>query len=753
MEEHNRGRKGFGKVKETIPYFTLVKVKGGDSGDGGDGGRSDKEEREEEEEGDVSEASPRVYTFIAMTTLPDRSRARLADGRVIEGEILAKKVLDKIAVKINDKSRSGDGKGSYRMVSLFHDRVHTGDYKLEEAGYIVPGSAKVLELPSHPGNYGLYVDNEVNEKYVPSNEHSDYTPEKIHYKIKKDAIGLSVEYTNRPDQESIVNIDAGLYRYIMDSDDFQGFGYARTSIIGNTTAVRVKEQSLSIKVKGEQAMEQEEKEKLEKELAEEKAKSVELQAKADAAEKEGAEAKAKELNDELSDIKAKVKEMELKADESAVKIKESIERAFENLDFKVPGKTEEDVPRAKVKEVYSHTSGDVDFVKFKEAADMYVSENGSKIKEMLSRSGCGFDFEKWQTVEVKCQGSQMVVVPTAKTKDVIDAGDMAESTYNQTNAMFADRYVSGITETFLRSNNLLTAVRKEQHIGGNDHYQWKIWTDFVSVSGDNTLAVDPNITSVARTQRKFEKMQTPIREYREGVEVTDFVQAHSMAAIGNLLELEMERASLAVTESLSADLFKGKVENTSGWVGVNGLIGYADSSTYSTLYGKSRSAANRLLDGTLANTYESTSEAISSSVLRQGYEKVLAHGSNFADLVIAIHPTQMRKIFDTEDADIRHQIVVNAPAPAAFGFDRAVIPLFEGIPMIRDYHCESSANAADMFAVIDMSADKGLNLVVSKPLGARGLAKVGTSEAAYVNFWGCTAYKSPRNVFVHDSLT
>jgi hypothetical protein len=58
-----------------------------------------------------------------------------------------------------------------------------------------------------------------------------------------------------------------------------------------------------------------------------------------------------------------------------------------------------------------------------------------------------------------------------------------------------------------------------------------------------------------------------------------------------------------------------------------------------------------------------------------------------------------------------------------------------------------------MFAVVDLSASKGLNLVVSKPLGARGLAKVGTSESAYVSFWGATVYKSPRNIFVHTGLS
>ena len=92
-------------------------------------------------------------------------------------------------------------------------------------------------------------------------------------------------------------------------------------------------------------------------------------------------------------------------------------------------------------------------------------------------------------------------------------------------------------------------------------------------------------------------------------------------------------------------------------------------------------------------------------------------------------------------------------APASWGFDRGQIPYLDGIPIIRDYYCESSAAAADAFAVVDLSKDKGLNLVVSKALSAGGLAKVGLSEKAYVNFWGAAVYKSPRNIFVHVSLS
>jgi hypothetical protein len=474
-----------------------------------------------------------------------------------------------------------------------------------------------------------------------------------------------------------------------------------------------------------------------------------------AAEESGEESKAEEVSAKVEEVEEKVKEIKLGMDSFAAKIKESLELGFASAKFSTPAKVKEVVASAKVKEAYNAIEAK-DFVKFKEIADAQVEKNFGKVKELMRRDSNGFDFERWQTVEVKCKGSSMVVVPSAKTKDVISSSDMAESTYTQTNAMFADRYVSMITETFLMDDTLLAAMPKIQHLGGNDKYGYRLWKEFVTTSGTNTLAVDPTVTSVLRSQRDFEKMETSIREYRDGVEVTDFVQAHSAAAIGNLLGLELERAAKAVTQSMAADLFKGNVD-ASGWLGLIGLIGVADSSTYSSMYGKVRSAANRLLDATLANTYDSTSEAISVSLVRQGYEKVLAQGSSLANLVIVIHPTQMRKLFDAEDAAIRYESGSNritmGAAPANWGFSRAIVPHLDGIPMIRDYNCESSAAAADMFAVVDLSRDKGFNLVVSKALGARGLAKVGTSESAYVSFWGATVYHAPRNVHVHVSLT
>lgn len=695
----------------------------------------------------IKEAQNR-YSFIGASTLPDRVSSYLGDGTKIKGEILSKNVLDKFAGYINDTSRLGGDYGSYRTISLFHNRVRQGDYTLEEAGYVVPGSAYVKELDEYPGNFGLVVDVEVNEKYKPPEEYADYDPDKIKYKIDKGVLGLSIEYLNRPEQEKIVEVNGDKYRYILDSDDFRGFGFARADLIGNPTTVRIKEQNLAEEIKMTETINKEE--LLAKELEETRVKLADAEAKL--AEAPSESFNADDFGAKMKEMEAKVKELQTKINLETVKMKETIEESFSSTKLQTPAKTKEMEPKAKIKETYDCISNK-DWVKFKELVDSQIETKAVQIKELLARDGRGFDFERYQTLGVKCKGNMMVVVPTAKTKDIIDTTDMAESTYYQTNAMFADRYTAGITETFLKEDSLLKIMPKEQHLGGNDKYQWRLWITYGDVDSTNTAAVDPNNTSVARTQRNFEKLETRICEYRDGVEVTDFTQHHSMAAIGDLLGIEIQRAAEYVTESMNSDLFKAKTDTTASWNGFLGLIGVADSATYTTMYGKTRSATNRLLDSTTANTYSSTSEAISVSLVRAAYEKVLAHGSRLSDIVIVMHPTQCRRLFDTEDAAIRYNVLSMAGAPADWGFSRAILPHIDGIPIVRDYRCESSSAAADSFAVVDLSGDKGFVLVVSKPLGVRGLAKVGTSESAYVSFWGAAVYKSPRNVFVHTGLT
>lgn len=678
-----------------------------------------------------TDSQTKLYTFRAATTVPDRVR----DDEV-SGEILTKSYLEKVKDCINDTSKVGGKLGAYRTVSLFHDRVYEGNQKIEEAGYIMP-NARVVEMKEFPGHYALEVDVEVNEMYQPHGENSDYTPDKIKYKIDKGAIGLSIEYYPLDKEYQIAVIDNERFRVVDDFAEFTGFGFARANVIGNTTAVAIKESISFIEGKTKMAEVEQTKTKEQEQIEQLQAEVKEidsLKAQLKEAESTGAE---------VEKLQAKIKELE---DNSipAADVKELLAKSFESISInnKV-GKNTEDVKEMKpaLKEIKEAIDNN-DWVSHSSAVSELVKENVADLERGLKE---GIRFEDYQTLSVKCVGSSMKVVPTAKTKDVVDNSSMDESTYTQTNAMYADRYVAQITETFLMDDNLLKAMPKEQHIGGNDNYQWKIWVDFIDASS-SSLAVNPDTLAVNRTKRKFEKLQTPIKEYRDGVEVSDFAQYHSRAAIGDLLGIEVERAAQAVTQSMAADIFK---ENADGdGVQFLGLEAVADSTGNTTLYGKTRTTTNRLKADSLADTYVTTSEGIDFSVVRAGYEKVLAQGSSLASLAIVAHPTQVRRLFDTAESNIDHPIMTMAPAPASFGFNRTVIPMIDGIPIIRDYNCSN-----DSFYVVDLSQDKGFVLVVSKPLGMRGLAKVGTSESAYVNFYGAAVYKAPRNVFLHDNLT
>lgn len=685
-----------------------------------------------------------TYTFIAASTVPDR-----VGDKEVDGEILTKSYLAKVSGLINDESTLGGKFGAYRTIGLFHDRIYENNQTLEEAGYILPNS-RVVPMKEHPGHYALEVDVEVNDMYIPNPNYSDYTPDKIRYKIDKKALGLSIEYFPLNKEYAVIELDSHKYRVVDDFAEYAGFSFARPNVIGNPTAMVVKE---SIKYIGEPKMAEEQETKVKEQLEQLQAEVKEmdsLKAKLKEAEQaaEKAEEDAKAESDaEVKELQAKLKELESNSLSTAA-VKELLAKSFESISItsKV-GKTEVKEMQPRIKEIQSAIEAN-DWNTHQVVTECYLKENADALYESLKS---GIDMESSQTLAVKCAGRGYKVVSTARTKDVITSQSMAEGVYTQTNAMFADRYVAGITETFLMDDSLLKVLAKEQHIGGNDQYQWRIWTEFVDASTE-TAAVNPDNTSVVRQKKDFEKMQTPIKEYRWGVEVSDFTQYHSRQAIGDLLGQQIDRATKIVVQSMASDIFKENADGDS--FQFLGLEAVADSTGNATLYGKTRTDANRLKTATLAETYSTTSEAISVSVVRKCYEQPLARGSALTDIVVVTNPTQVRKLFDSQDnvaatytSTIVHPVTFDA-APPEFGFKRSLIPHVDGIPIIRDYNC-----GAQKLFIVDISRDKGFVLVTSKPLGVRGLAKVGTSESAYVNFYGCTVYKSPRNIFMHDGLT
>jgi hypothetical protein len=173
------------------------------------------------------------------------------------------------------------------------------------------------------------------------------------------------------------------------------------------------------------------------------------------------------------------------------------------------------------------------------------------------------------------------------------------------------------------------------------------------------------------------------------------------------------------------------------------------------LYGRTRSSYAKLYN---ANAYDSTAEAISIALIREGYAHVNSAGTQISDMAIVMHPHQWIRVLNSQDdtaatynSTVQHPITMS-PADPTFGFKRNVIPHIDGIPVILDEYCVEAGGDADTFAVLDMSKD-GFVLVTSKPIGMTGLAKVGTTEKVYVNWYGTAVYKRPNNIYLHDDLT
>jgi len=251
---------------------------------------------------DKGENGTKIYEMIGATTLPTRVPEVLADGTKIEGEILSKKALESMAKMINDTSKHGGKHGSYRTISLFHDRVYENNPALEEAGYVIP-RAEVIALKDFPGNYGLKVPVEVNKMYTPSPRYPDYTPEKIEYKLDKNMLGLSIEFNNEKNQEKIIQDAGNKFRVVLDTHDFRGFGFARPDLIADTAAVRIREiyPKFENNQKGETHMAEEN-----QDIASLQAKVRELGDKLEASIKENSDAKVRESLKQEMDKKMSV---------------------------------------------------------------------------------------------------------------------------------------------------------------------------------------------------------------------------------------------------------------------------------------------------------------------------------------------------------------------------------------------------------------------------------------------------------------
>lgn len=662
---------------------------------------------------------------LLATTHPDR-----------EGEILSKGVLQTIVDKINDTSKAGDVRGAYRSVSLYHDWIKEGNPRKDEVAFLVPGSASLVQLDDGR-HFGVAATAKINEFY-----RGELTPEEVKYRIQNGGIaGFSIEFVEG--DSTPVTVGGNTFKLINTIKEFNGVAFARARAIANPHAIFYKEIETFINDQTHKTEDMQEQET----------------PQATPAEPVATETPSQEAPSSVSEPTAAeepaVKETPVSTNPSspAIDIKELLQtKEFKEAvqaEIKVKTKTHltsaedqtmTDAETISVKEMNAALQrkdpfgqSTFDLVAFKEAASTYFTEN-PQIDAQLKGTGIVLN----NTLKVKCSGNKLRIMGTdpIKAKGVLDTNTNT-SAYTQNIVEFADLYTPVLVDTFNNQTNLFGALNKVDHMNGGDKYGWKITTNQKS-----SLSVDPDDVAIGKDPVTKLKLQTKICEYRSGVSVTDFVQYHSRATMGDLLMVEVQKRMNDLMRDLNGDLFTEQVDSGTKVIGLEAV---ADSAGNTTLYGITRSAANRLAPASASDTYNAVGGALTTALVRGALTKVETEGAARGNLMIITSPTQRDKLLELDKGLIRY---MGDPATAHLGFgltSGAVQFTFDGIPV-----CVDSQAPTDALWVVDRES---YYLVVSRAPQMTGLAKIGAAEDAYVNIYIAAVYEQPRRIHQLDTLS
>jgi hypothetical protein len=177
-----------------------------------------------------------------------------------------------------------------------------------------------------------------------------------------------------------------------------------------------------------------------------------------------------------------------------------------------------------------------------------------------------------------------------------------------------------------------------------------------------------------------------------------------------------------------------------------GLEAVADSAGNTTLYGYTRSTANRLSPDAAGDTYSEVGGSVTDALMRAKLSNMESEGSRKQDIAIVTDPTGRDYLFNLMDELKRHL----GSADVDFGFNRMKVPSYDGVPIIVDADCTSTAATNSQIYFIDTSVDV---IAVGMEPKLVSLAKVGAATEGYLEFHFAHVYKQPRRIGMLNTLT
>jgi len=679
--------------------------------------------------------------YIA-TTHPDRS----ADREVgVVGDILSDNVLKQITEFINKSVATIQGIGSTRTVSKQHDWVMMGDPDMEPAGMAMP-PAEIRTMED--GHRGVFVRTHHNKQHVDFDE--------IKYNVKFGYYpGYSIEYV--PGDYSIVEKGGQKFRFLKSIVNFVGYAFASARKIANPmatiTSTEYKEIAEEANAIGEINTEvntmTDSPEIKEEVIAEPKVEEVSEpipEAAEEPKEEPAEEEKEEEASEPEEEAEPESKEVEqASVKEVAEKIVESpaFKEAVSKVEVENKIKISEEgtMENVSIKQMNEAISAGLqikeNLVKYNDAADLLFYESKA-VKEALDDVARYGKRELTSNLKVKAMGSGIKITSNIAVKDALVVGDNTSS-YTQDDVELADVFAAGIIDGFNNQTNFFGFIGKEMHPdGAGAYYDWKMITDKDPLTTSTFVAQDA--TAITTNYSEKGNYRTPLKIARRGVSVSDFINRYSAKSLGDLFKLELDLQMKEMMNDVDAALFAEVADGTG--VAPLGLEAVADSVGNTTLYGLTRSTANRLAPDTAADTYEAIGGDLTEGKLRSKITYLRNEGSKVEDLAIIASPNTYSYLLNLLDGN-RRFITVSAQ----FGFNQKEVAAFDSIPIIVDHNCGS-----DQLYVIDKSLDV-CALVLGMEPRIINLAKVAASVEAYVQMDFAFVYKQPRKIAMLDTLS
>lgn len=644
-----------------------------------------------------------VKGYIATTHLD--SGWQDDDGSIVRDRI-TKETLQKWADEINS------GIPRANKVSVNHNRSP------HVAGLGIPGSAKVIKFPD--GEYGLYVETKIDKT------REDYAD--ILYRIKEGFLdSFSIEFT-APDDSKIQNGVREL------SPNTELYGWTLASQPMNEYAVMMKEFYKISKI----AIPQSHSDNLNQDVEAGKA-TMDIK-----------EVTKPVVDVTLESVKEVIHMTETKESPAEVKQPQAEVKTDDSLKLEVKELKERMDKMVAEKPKLNETKEKPVSLEVKEYAAIFDKTSKVSVQEQFARAGrlanhLGLtngigevkhnkaaesrQYKNFATNGYKLEYKGLSIGDNLNAAYVDDT-----STVGISQAELQDVFDPVIYNALNEVTNLWNALQKDNKANSGSNR-----VEFVLKTAQNASAGAYTGNDIGTGNTSRMKFVTKFKKYKADFAVDgDMIAAARGGPIGDVLALEIQDATLALLSSINTALFAEVGLETAS--AVIGLEYVTDSAGNTSLYGVTRSAANKLAPDSASDNYFSGAGGNYKSLLRQGIRHCMKDGSMKQDLLIVCDHIQVDKIKETFDNALR----LNSPTATRFGFETDVI--FEGVPVLADKDC----NDDDIF-IVDTRHHR---VALFVPPTVEMLGKRSDAEEGFIKTYFAVYNTAPRRmVQIHSCPT